>query len=129
MSTAASPLQQVEDIKQLRVIRELTFPDSLRKADSALPATISMKQLSADEELMASKLGRGEYIRSQYAAIKLSIVALGGKPVNYSSTELEVFWERCSPKVRTLLMDWYVKETTPLREETDAFFKSQVVKV
>lgn len=124
-----NPLNQIEEMQKARILRDFTVPETLRAADPKLPTVITMKQLSAAEELMASKLGRNDYMAAQYAATKLSIVELDGKSVSLKDTALERFWEAASPKLRALLMTAYTTVSSPSKEEEDSFLKSMAVRV
>jgi len=125
----SNPLKQFDEVKKHRVVREFTLPESLIGKDSIGPRKVALRQLSADEELMASKIGRFDIMRAQYAAAKLSIVELDGKPVHYADTVLEAFWERSDPRVRSLLLQAYNRLSSPTKEEEEDFFGSEVVKV
>lgn len=128
---SANPLQAMETVRSSRVIRQYTLPESSRGGDPAVPhpKTIGMRQLTASEEEMASKLGRLDYMRAQYAATKLSIVSFDDKPVSYGDAALDVFWERSDPKIRSLLLQAYGRLSSPSKEEEDSFFESETVKV
>jgi hypothetical protein len=128
---AGNPLQAIESVKASRLIRQYTLPESLRSDDPSVPRpkTIGMRQLSAEEELMASKIGRVDYMRAQYAATKLSIVEFDGKPIDHGTSALDIFWERSDPKVRSLLLQAYNRLSSPSKEEEDGFFESETAKV
>lgn len=105
-----------------------TVPESMRDA-SKQPAKVSFRQLTADEELTASKAGKFDVMRSQYEAVKLSIVAVDGKPVSVADGTVDSFWEHADPRLRSLLIDAYNRLSSPTREESASFFKSAQIEV
>jgi hypothetical protein len=113
-----------------KTIYTYTLPESIRAEASngySLPSKISMKSLTADEELQAHRVGRAEYMRTQYDAAKRSIVAFDGTPVSYADGDVDKFWERCGEKVRSLVLQAYNKRTSPKKEDEDSFFASEEV--
>lgn len=111
-----------------RAVHTFTVPESLRNGNDPNPAKIGMQQLNADQELMASKSGKFDYMKAQYAACKLSIVEFDGKRLPPDET-VDVFWDKADPKLRSLLLQAYNKLSSPSDEEDAAFFKSEEVKV
>lgn len=105
-----------------------TIPEGFRDSTKR-PETVSIRQLTSDEELQASKLGRFDVLRSQYEAAKLMIVAIDGKPVSLADGTVDVFWERSDPRVRALLIEAYNRMSSPTRGEQDTFFKSARIEV
>lgn len=114
-----------------KVIVTYTLPESARKevADYEMPTKIGMRALSADEELQAHRVGRAEYMRTQYDATKRSIAEFDGKAASYANGEVDKFWERCGPKVRSLLLQAYNRATSPVQEDEQSFFASAEIQV
>ena len=110
-----------------RMIHEFTIPETLKS--EALPRVVSLRQLSADLEMTASKLGRYEVMKSQYEAVKLAIFELDGKPANAANGDVDQFWENAGPKLRSLLMQAYNRISAPSNEEEESFFESQKVRM
>lgn len=108
-------------------ITEWELPDSLRGEHD--PKRIGLRVLTSEQELMAAKLGRHEFTRQQYAAVKLAIATFDGQPVTSGSKQVESFWEHAHPKVRSLLLAAYNKLSSPTSEEEEGFFKSESVGV
>lgn len=106
-----------------------TIPESLRDSETKRPSNVTMRALTADEELTASRLGRFDVMKSQYAATKLSIVALDGAPVSTADGSTDAFWERSDPRLRSLILQAYNKLSSPTQAEEDAFFKSATARV
>jgi hypothetical protein len=119
---------QIDAIRRSRVVHDCTIPETLR-GDGVTPKKITLQQLSAEQELMASRLGRDQYLKSQYAAVKLSIVEMDGKPADHTNGGVDAFWDRTSPKVRALLLTAHNKLSSPSKEEEDSFLKSMTVRV
>jgi hypothetical protein len=105
-----------------------TIPEELRDA-SKRPETVSLRLLTSDEELQASRAGKFDIMKSQYEATKLMIVALDGKPVSVADGSVDSFWERADPRVRNLLIEAYNRLSSPTRGQQDDFFKSARIEV
>jgi hypothetical protein len=106
------------------------IPEAIRKEMAngyQLPEKITMKALTASDELQAHRVGRAEYMRTQYDAAKRSIVQLDGQAVSYADGDVDKFWERCGEKVRSLILQAYNKRTSPNKDDEDAFFASEEV--
>jgi hypothetical protein len=104
-----------------------TIPESIRAnpgTAAELPHTVTMRALTADEELQAHKVGGSQYMKSQYDAVKRSVVALDGTPVSYADGGTEHFWAACGPKMRSLLMQAYNRLSSPEASEEADFFAS-----
>jgi hypothetical protein len=113
-----------------KAIHTYTIPESLRSAPngSPSPTKIGMQQLNADQELMASKTGRFDYMKAQYAAAKLSIVEFDGRKVDPDGT-VDIWWDKADPKLRSLVLQAYNKLSSPSTEEDESFFGSEEMKV
>lgn len=118
-----------ELVKGDRVVYEYTLPESLGGGKGGIPKKVSLAQLTAGQELMASKMGRFDVMKAQYAAAKLSIVALDGSPIDPADGALEAFWEHTDPRIRSLLLQAYNKISSPSREDEESFFGSEKVQV
>jgi hypothetical protein len=122
-------MRESEWAKQGRAVHTYTLPDSLRGSLPNMPKKVGLVQLTAEQELMASKIGKFDVMKSQYAATKLSIVEFDGRPVNQGEAEVDKFWERVDSRVRALLLQAYNKLSSPSKEEEDGFFSSETVQV
>lgn len=121
-------LRESEWARQSRAVYRYSIPESLRGQQN-VPKKVGMIQLSADQELMASRVGKFDFTKAQYAATKLSIVEFDGRPVDQANAEVDKFWERVDPRVRALLVQAYTKLSSPTKEEEDAFFGSEEASV
>lgn len=128
----AAALEAAEAFQQMipkgsTVITSYIIPKALQR--DGVAKKIGMRELTVDEELRCSKLGRGEYMKAQFEAVKTSICMLDDKPVDNSAGVVDVFYGKIGPKVRTLLLKKYIDTTTASTEEEDDFFKSEQVRV
>ena len=121
--------KEPEWAKRDRIVFEYNIPESLGGGKGGVPQKVSMTQLTAEQELQASKIGRFDMMKSQYVATKLSIVEMDGKPSDQADGGLDSFWERCDPRVRSLLLQAYNRVSSPSKEEEESFFGSEVVRV
>lgn len=101
-----------------------TIPQNLHREGVA--KALTMREPSATDEVLAAKTPGGA---GAFAAVKNCIVELDGKKVEQAGVEVEQFWSNCGPKVRSLLMNAYLRLFSADEEETQAFFGSQVTSV
>lgn len=120
-------LRESEWGKQSYPVHTYTIPESLR--GEGVPAKVGMVQLTAGQELTASKVGGMDYTKAQYAAAKMSIVQFDGRPVDAVNAEVDKFWERVDPRVRALILSAYNRLSSPKKEDEDSFFASEAVSV
>jgi hypothetical protein len=113
-----------------KVIHTYKLPEALRKSPSGgdLPESIGLRELTADEELQAHKVGRFDNMKTQYDAVKRSIAEVDGKAASYADGGVDKLWEACGPKVRALLLEAYNRISSPTADEEKDFFKSEEVR-
>ncbi len=114
-------------VKQDFVSTNFNIPKTLQREGVA--KKVGMRELSSDEELLASKLGKFDMLRSEYEAVKLSICSLDGNSVSTADGTVDVFWNRCGAKLRTLLLKAHGRVNNPSKAEEDEFFQSETVAV
>jgi hypothetical protein len=107
-------------------IHTFTIPATLRNGG---PGKVGLRQLTADQELMASKVGRFDVMKTQYEAAKLAIAEFDGKPANYADGDVDKFWEGGGPKLRALLLQAYNHMASPSTEEEASFLSSEAISV
>jgi hypothetical protein len=107
-----------------KTVHTYTLPEGIRNGG---PTKVGIVQLSADQELLASKMGNFNFTKTQYAAVKLSIVSFDGRPVDHDS--VESFFDGADARIRSLLLQAYNKMTSPSRDDEDSFFKSEEIQV
>lgn len=113
-----------------RIIKTYKIPTTLQNdavPGFTIPTSVGVKALTADEELQAHHIGRFDTMKAQYDAVKRSIVELDGRKVRYGvDGTIDVFWEKCGPKLRSLMLQQYGKSSSPSKEEENDFFASEV---
>lgn len=107
-----------------KLTHTFTFPEDMRYDGG--PATVGMRALTVAEELAASAAGRLDAMRTQYEAVKISIRELDGRAADQKQVEL--FFEACGTKCRTLLVQAYDHVSSPKARALDDFLKSEEVK-
>jgi len=111
----------------IRQTNEYTIPASLR--GEGIPEKIGLRPLTAEQEIQASKVGGFNLMKAQYEAVKRAIVELDGKPAKFADGEVDILWDKMSPRLRALLVAAYSKLTTASEEEEASFFGSEQMKV
>ncbi len=81
-------------------------------------------ELSANEELMASKRSGMTPMALQGELTKEAVRFVDGKPVNTGDGSADFFLNSCHPKIRTLCSAAYQKIHNPEQEETKGFLAS-----
>jgi hypothetical protein len=110
------------EIKLTRELHTYEIPKSLQRA--GLATRIGMSELSVGEELVASREGGQDYMKSLYAATKTSVRQLDDKPADMAA--VEAFWQLCGSGVRDLLCNAHNRLTGVTKEEKDSFFASEI---
>lgn len=110
-----------------KLFHDFTIPEKLRYEGG--PAVVSLQLLSSDQELIASRLGRFDVLKTQYEAVKLSVGALDGAKADPSTGIVDTFWEKAGPKVRSLLLQAYDRISSPTKEDESSFFLSEKARV
>jgi hypothetical protein len=87
--------------------------------------SVSMVELTADEELAAAKRSRNDNVRLAYELAKSALVAVNGKRVGLSDGTADAAWNRMDPKVRNLALQGYSELHTVEEEDIDDFIKSR----
>ncbi len=91
--------------------------------------SVVLAELTAEEELQATRRCQGDQFRLAYELIKQSLVEIDGKKVGLEDGTVDVVMERMHPKARRLLIDAYTKINTPSEEESALFLRSAETKV
>lgn len=106
-----------------QLLETFAIPPSLQV--TGLATKVSFKLLSSEEEITASRLGQYNVVKAQTEAAKMAIAKLDGKSVDAASGDIDEFWEKGGPKVRSLLLQAYAKISSPTGDEETSFFGSQ----
>jgi hypothetical protein len=108
---------------------DFTVPDSIREARKKMgidiPKVITLRELTANDELQASRVGKFDLAKTRYDSVKRAIAEFDGRPVSYADDEIDRFWEQCGAKLRTLLLTAFETMTAPTEEEQESFLTSK----
>lgn len=102
-------------------------PESI--ARSVNIKTVTLVELTADEELFATKRSNNNPIRLAYELAKESLRAVDGKPVSTGDGTADLVWNRMGAKLRTLVITAYNELHNPKETEGADFLKSRQVSV
>ena len=91
--------------------------------------TISLVELTANEELMAAKRARNDQAATMYELVKASVVAVDGKPLTLSDGTVDTWMDQANPKLRTLVTQAYNSLHTIQEADAMVFLKSRRVSV
>lgn len=91
--------------------------------------TLGLVQLTADEEMMAAKVGGQDGAKTAMQLLKMSLVEVDGKPVAVADGTADIAIGQFSPKVRSLALLAYSELHQPKEDEVAGFLKSAQVKV
>lgn len=128
MHPGQSAITSLTPARRPRLVYEYTIPPSLR-TEECPHASVGLHILTADEELIAAKAGGFNVLKQQYEAAKIAIGELDGKPTDPSTGQVDTFWNKCGPKMRSLILQKYNRISAPTTEEEDSFFGSEKIKV
>lgn len=102
-----------------------TIPEKRRS--SADPKNITLVALTLSQEMHANKLV--EQTGNAYEKVKMAIVAVDGRPVNWATDEAEEMLNRISPVVREFILKAYMDIHVPTDDETADFLASRKIEV
>lgn len=91
--------------------------------------SIGMVELTADEELMATKRAHGDTMRLAYELVKQSLVEINGAKASIADGTADTAMNKMSPKLRQLVLGAYGELHAPPEGAAEAFFKSRKVRV
>ena len=100
---------------------------NLPNADEVGVKTITLVELKADEELLATKRARSDPFRLAYELAKTCLVALDGKAIDVTDGSREIAWDSMHPKVRAFVVQAYTSLHQPKEEEVSDFLLSRQV--
>jgi len=90
---------------------------------------VGLIELTADEELVATKRSHGDTMRLAYELAKQSLVEVNGQPVSAADGSVDAAFNKMTPKLRQLVLGAYAELHAPPEEASQAFFKSRKVRV
>lgn len=91
--------------------------------------SIGMIELTADEELQASKRGGKDQYKIAFELAKASLREVNDKPVSSMDGHDELVWASMSAPLRSLVVDVYADIHSPRPEVAKRFLSSRRVKV
>lgn len=86
--------------------------------------SITLRELTAQDELMATKRSGGDPIALAYELAKQSLCAVDGVDVKIFDETIDVAMGRLGPKGRALLLTAYTKIHAPSMDDTADFLSS-----
>lgn len=120
--------QRVEEAKAARSARPIHMFD-IPAGMGLEVGSIGLVQLTASEELMATKRARGDGIRLAFELAKSSLVEVDERVLNRTDGEADSIWDTMSPKLRQLVLTAYAELHTPQEDMAEVFLKSRRVRV
>jgi hypothetical protein len=107
-----------------RVLHVFDIPPSLRGLVGGAE-TMSMVELTADEEFMCLKRAGNSPMRLAFEYAKCSLRMLGKQPLSEVDGSADLVWNRMHPKVRSLALSAYGVLHTPADEDVAVFLESR----
>lgn len=107
--------------KAVRTIYTYTVPKKLGTSTN----TIGMVELTADDELAATKRARGDATQLAFELTKQSLVQVNGIDVGLGDGSVDAAFNKMSPKVRNLVMHAYAQLNAPGDGDAESFLASQ----
>lgn len=91
--------------------------------------SVTLVELTAEEELQATRRARGDVVRVAYELAKQCLVAVDGKHIGLEDGTVDEAWAKMGPKLRTLIMTAYAELHTPAESDAGNFLKSRRVRL
>lgn len=114
--------------KAARPIYTFKLPPSL--AAECGTESVGLVQLTAGEELMASKRSAMDQIQLAYELAKEALREVDGKPVSTADLSADAWWDdQRNTKIRTLVVSAYNTINAPNAGETKDFLASCSIRV
>lgn len=91
--------------------------------------SIGLVELTAEEELQVEMRCKGSSERRASEIAKASIHELNGKRAHNGNGDIDRFWNRASPKLRSLVNTAWVRAHLANDEEVESFFSSKTTSI
>lgn len=91
------------------------------------PKNVGLRDLTAEQELLAMKKAENDSMRYAVEATKLAVCEADGKSL--SVDDVDALWHAATQQVRTLFINAYAENSVPAKAGAQAFMKSRRVKV
>jgi hypothetical protein len=105
-----------------------SIPEKLQ-ADCGGAKSMVLKELTAQDELMASKRASGDAFALAFELAKQSLVELDGEKVNVFDHTIDLAFGKLGPKGRSLVLSAYSKIHSPQNDDIESFLGSREVRV
>lgn len=110
-----------------RTMHTFTVPETL-VAEVGV-AKISVSELTAEEEMMATRRSGGDQVRLVWELAKESLRRIDDMPVSTGNGTVDAHWNRMHPKLRQMVIGAYNSVHSPDRDESKAFLGSREIEV
>ncbi len=102
-----------------------TLPAHIQKETGV--ATLTLVQLTAEEEIMATNRARNDQIRLAWELVKESVYAVNDQRTTSADGSIDKAWAGLHPRVRNLLMNAFNDLHNPTKEDAASFLGSRQV--
>lgn len=120
-------LSQGVPVEKGRPLYEYTIPETL--AGKFGVKSVGLVELTAEEEIFATKRSRNDVVRLGFELAKESLRTVDGKPVSTTDGSADRAWQLMHPKIRQLVVGAYGDIHNPSDQEAAVFRKSLQVRV
>jgi len=110
-----------------RPVYTYAIPNKLSRESGI--SSVSLTELTAEEELMASKRSRNDAFKLASELTKTSLVMVDGKRMSMADGSADAAWNTMHPKVRQLVMRAYSQLHSVEDEDESSFLTSCQVDV
>jgi hypothetical protein len=108
-----------------RVVYEYDVPASIGGDEIK---TVGVVELTAEEELQATRRARGDSIRLAFELAKTSLHEVNGERLNHSDGTADRQWNAMPPKLRNLVLQAYSELHSPEDDAAVLFKASRKIK-
>lgn len=109
-----------------RVVYEYDVPASIGGEEIK---SVGVVELSAEEELQATRRARGDAIRLAFELAKTSLHEVNGVKLNHADGSADKTWNDMPPKLRNLVLQAYTELHSPEDDAALVFKASRKIKV
>lgn len=115
--------------QRARIVWTYDVPEEAQGDDPDKVTTVGIVELTAQEEVWASKRSGGNSAGLAFELWKQSLAEVNGKPVTIGDGSADIWAAKFSSKLRTLIMTAYADINTPTDGGFDSFRKSRRAKI
>lgn len=98
-------------------------------AEATGVSSVGLVELTAIEEMQATKKAGSDTMRIAFELAKSSLVEMNGKPLSRANGEHDSAWQTMHPKIRSLVLQAYTRIHQPESDEVEGFLGSATVEV